>query len=461
MFILVWAGFTELVADWFRQRKPAFDARRPRRQRQRLRRAARHANNTPVPFLRRKIFRWLLAATLPGVALAAEPTAPAPPPLPTITGDAHGELTTDGLPAVRWRLTSQPGADGRLSFAVEVEADGLTAKGTVTIDPQTRDGAWELREGSLDLAVWLPLLAEKLGNDPLKKISATGRVQLAGHGPLRAGSPDGELTATLRDATLTHADSGLTIEGLAADIHLAGLAPLRAPDAQTVTFKEARAGGLTLRDGKIIFALPAADTLRVTQAGVDALGGRVELEPFTLALKTPEADLRARFTRIELAEIVPLLPSGGITAAQGRLGGAVALRWSERDGLGVGEVQLDIGGGDAAPTFRLEPVPGMLTAKMPEKIAVLPKWLGPAVANPVFTSLREIELGRTTLRVTTLRVRMNPPGAAQGRTLQVEMQATPVGPSAVGVVNFDLGVAGPLDELLKFMLNKKLSVQKP
>ena len=403
-------------------------------------------------------FRGCLAAVLAGGAVALP--AAGPPPA-VISGAVTGVLTPTDLPAVRWRLEGGTDADGRENLILSAAADGLSANATVSLDARTGEGTWELRDGSLELAVWLPALAGRLKLEALKTVAATGRLQLAGRGTVRGGHADGEITATLRDGTLSESASGLTVGGLTADLHLSGFAPPLAPGAQTVTFTQARIGGLTLGAGNVTVALPSADTVRVLAAGVDVLGGRVELEPFPLTLPVTAADVRARFRRIDLAAIEPLLPTGGITGAQGRLGGMVDLHWSVADGFGVGDVRFDVGRGEAAPTFRLAPVPGMLTSKMPEKIALLPGWLATPAVNPVYVSMREIELGRTTLRVDTLRLRLNPAGDTQNRTVQIDLQATPVGPSTVGRVNFDLGVAGPLDELLKFILNKKLSVQKP
>ncbi len=402
--------------------------------------------------------RGCLAAALAGGALASL-AAGSPPAV--FSGAVAGVLTPTDLPAVRWRLEGGTGADDRGNLVLAAEADGLSANVTVSLDARTGEGTWEMRDGSLDLAVWLPALAGRFNLGALKTVSVTGRLRLAGRGTVRGGRPDGEITATLRDGTLSESGSGLTVDGLTADLHLTGLVPPLAPGAQTVTFTQARIGGLTLGNGNLTVALPAADTVRVMVAGVDVLGGRVELEPFPLILPVTVADVRARFRRIDLAAIEPLLPTGGITGAQGRLGGLVALHWSAADGFGVGDVRFDVGRGDAEPTFRLAPVPGLLTSKVPEKIALLPGWLAAPAENPVYVSMREIELGRTTLRVDALRLRLNPAGDTQNRTVQIDLQATPVGPSTVGRVNFDLGVAGPLDELLKFILNKKLSVPKP
>ena len=408
----------------------------------------------------RKFFCAGLFAALPCAAGAA---GPALATLPALSGNASGVLNTPDVPDIHWRAVSQPAAEGRQSFAVAASADGLTATATVTVDPQTGAGTWELRDASLDLAVWLPVLAARLNHDMSKAITMTGRLQLTGHGVLPpGGQPDGELTATLREATLTEAGSGLTVEGLGADFHLAGLAPLNAPGEQVITFKEARVAGLTLHAGRIVVALPQVAELQVKAAGLELLGGRVELEPLTLAVNHPVAEVRTRFAQIDFAEVLPFLAKAGLSEATGRLDGQMALQLAGRDGLVA--VDASFAGSPAGPTpvIRLTPVPGLLTGHMPERLPLLPPWTGPlrqwtALLNPVFAPLQDIELGKTSLHVDSLRLHLDPQNGQIGHRLRLQLAAQPVERSLVPKVTFDLNVDGPLQELLQMNRDKKLS----
>jgi hypothetical protein len=417
-----------------------------------------------------KIFLRALAAAalLTAVARAAE-TAPAagPPwPLPPIRGNAAGTLTTPGLPDVRWEMTTAaPATAGRQRLLVEAQADGLKLAGEIELDPATRDSSWRLREATADAATWLPLLAEKLSLAWLKDFSASGTVRLSGAGPLRAGVPDGVLTVALRDATLTHAKAGLTLEGLATDFHLTGLDPPRTPDDQVVTFKEARVGGLTLRDGRIAFALPAWDTARVERAVVEVLGGSIETEPFTLSPQGPAGELRVRLREIDLEKLVAFLPKAGLAFAEGRVGGRMTLRWAPDIGRPAGEISLTGTRGAAAPIIRLSPAPGLLTAHMPERLVVLPRWLGPlgrwtAPRNPVFAPLQDIELGRAPLRIESLEILLRPKEDG-GQLVRLRLVAQPAEPSLVPKVTLDVNVDGPVQELLRMSRQENLRLQTP
>lgn len=122
--------------------------------------------------------------------------------------------------------------------------------------------------------------------------------------------------------------------------------------------------------------------------------------------------------------------------------------------------------GAAAPIIRLTPTPGLLTAHMPESFVLLPAWLGPlgrwtAARNPVFAPLRDIELGRTSLRIESLGLRAQPKADGGGHLLRLQLVAQPVEASLVPKVSLDVNVDGPLQELLKMGLKENLSVGKP
>ncbi len=406
-----------------------------------------------------------------GAGRAADSSSPtALWPWPALSGDAAGTLTITGLPDVHWRVTTAvPATAGRQRLLVVVEADGLKLSGELELDPATRDGAWQLTEATVDTAIWLPLIAEKFSLAWLKEISATGTARLLGEGPLREGEPDGTLTIALRDATLTHASSGGTFEGVTAALRLDGLRMLRVSAEQAVTFRTARAGGITFANGRVVFSLPDGKTLRLASAEAETLGGRATLEPFDLVLSAPEGlavDLRARFAGIDFSQVLPLLTKAGISGAQGRLDGRMALHWSARTGLDNGEA--DFATADAGPSaiIRLSPLPGLLTGHMPEKIAVLPLWSGPlrrwtAARNPVFAPLQDIELGRTSLAVESLRLELPPGGDAGARTLLLRLAARPTPASLVPRVTFDVKVDGPLQELLRLGRENNLTLPEP
>ncbi|MEI6861625.1 MAG: YdbH domain-containing protein [Verrucomicrobiota bacterium] len=416
-----------------------------------------------------RFLHFLGAATAAfGFTLATAADAPAaqPPwPLPVLSGDMTGVFTSPGVPDVRWHLTATAARGGRERLVVEAEADGLKLAGEIELDPLSRDGVWRLTTATVDAALWLPVVAENFSLAWLKEISVNaGTIHLTGAGTLRTGVPDGALTVTLRDATLAHAGSGTTLQGVTADLRLDGLSPLHAPAEQVVTFRTAQAGGIALANGLITFSLPDESELRLTRAEVGALGGHVKAEPFVFAFATPNAEtvVQLDFAGLDLAQVRPLLPPGGVAETSGRVSGRVALGWTADGRLSVGEARLSVAQGQLAPVFRLQAAPGLLSSNMPAKLMLLPTWLGPLargaeVANPVYDALHEIELGRVPLRVESLSLSVRPQDDPTGHTATLRISARPVGESVVSTVNFDLIVNGPLEELLRHLFNRRLS----
>ncbi len=396
------------------------------------------------------------ACVLLALALSfASPSGAEEPGLPPISGGFRGiarALFMPELPDMEW----------------DVAIDGLSRDGiraTVTAEaPESffrisvlyrinGDIDWELQEGRVGLARWLEILADRPELQAVRDYSITGSVHLAGSGTVREGVVSGEATAELRDGTMSDPVSGLQVDGIAGFFRVTSLDPLLADAPQIFTFRELSVAGITVTDGFVRARMSEENLVEVTTVGMKVLGGTISVDPFKFSLLNPEIEAQARFSKMRLADAVPLIPNV-LASAEGQLSGRVVLRWSEKEGPSVGEARLRVEK-DAPPMIRLAPKSGLLTAALPPRFELLPRRRFGALAwflslnNPAHKPARDIELGAMRLHVDSLRLRLHPTGDVNGRTLTLTMVAHPSDQSLVEKVTFDVNVTGPLQTLVQ------------
>jgi hypothetical protein len=284
---------------------------------------------------------------------------------------------------------------------------------------------------------------------------AEGEIELRGDGVIRGGQLEGRVTLEWRRGAVRHAAQGWALE----DIALAGdfifaqnaarwssVSPLRL-SIGTIATGRFGARNLIVRARMDEQLLP-----QIEEARVEIAGGEIEAAPFTLPLSPPVIQVALQIRRIGLADVVALVPTG-LAEAQGRVQGALQLGWSKALGLQIGAGRLDLVP-DEPMVLRLASAPGLLSASVPKRFALLPTWLGPlarwaAPLNPGYADLVAIELGRTALRVESLEIRLTPEGDSQGQSARVLIQARPaLDGTSVGPVGFEIGVKGPLAYVL-------------
>jgi hypothetical protein len=215
------------------------------------------------------------------------------------------------------------------------------------------------------------------------------------------------------------------------------------------------------RNLSVAAVLNGTRELSVTAARIEIAGGTVETDPFVVKLSPVALNVRLRMTRVGLQDIVALVPTM-LSDARGRVDGEVGLSWSEAGGLRVGDGSLSLD--EIEPTtLRLAPKPGFLSARVPARFVFIPglpkpfsRWFSPV--NPAYVTLTDIELGKTPLRVHSLKVRLTPEGDGRGRSASVEVVARPDQiDSVVDKVVFTINVSGPLSQVLKFGMNDHIS----
>jgi len=390
--------------------------------------------------------------------LAWAPAQAQSPVGPTLAGELGGTLKAlkfSWAPELVWRVELTTLADARLQLQLFADAPGARIQMRVAIDPNLDVGSWTLREGRLDPAIWLPRLAPQL-SPALVGAVAEGEIELRGDGVIRSGQLEGRVTLEWRRGAVRHAAQGWALE----DIALAGdfifaqnaarwssVSPLRL-SIGTIATGRFGARNLIVRARMDEQLLP-----QIEEARVEIAGGEIEAAPFTLPLSPPVIQVALQMRRIGMADVVALVPTG-LAEAQGRVQGALQLGWSKALGLQIGAGRLDLVP-DEPMVLRLASAPGLLSAGVPERFALLPAWLGPlarwaAPLNPGYADLVAIELGRTALKVDSLEVRLTPEGDPQGQSARVLIQARPaLDGTSVGPVGFEIGVKGPLAYVLR------------
>lgn len=406
------------------------------------------------------LFRFLLFAVVGrGLVLAAEPG---------ITGEVSGELklfSRNPEFVLPWKISFGRGEGGEQSFSYKVDATGtqLTAGGRINL--ATGDGSWRIETARVDAAVWLALLAPRLG-PVLAGVSAQGVFTVSGDGVLHNGEVTGRLTCAWRDGVLVHSEQGWKIEGISFVGEFA-VDAVAARGSSTAPF-ELKIGTIShprfgARNLELKALLTPQRTLQLVSAQVEIAGGELFVDPAEIPLIPPVVDLNLRFQRVGLQDIVLLVPAAGLSDARGRIDGVMRLKWSDATGLklGIGHLALR---NDEPAIVRLSPNIGLMTGRVPQYIDLLPKWTGPLARwirpeNPAYENLSSIELGKSDLRVTKLNVQLTPEGDDRGRSATVKIVAQPDQPGgAVKEVTFDVNVAGPLDALVKVGMEQNFSI---
>lgn len=377
--------------------------------------------------------------------------------LPVIAGELRGDFVPPvaGAPNLCWQLTLTTSAVGRREGKLTVAAPGLKGEVDVDTDAAFADGTWRIVAAELAPGPWLALLAPQFA-PALAGAEVTGMVRLSGQGMLSEGQPAGQITVEWVDGAVRHAAqewalAGVTFQGeyvfdaTAKTWSSAGPGKL---SVGTITTRRFGARNLNLQ-----FRIDRQLVPRVEAARIEIAGGEIKAEPFLISLAPPAVNVKLGLTRIGLQDVVALVPTG-LAEGRGRVDGELQLGWSKAFGLQIGAGHLDLRP-DEPMTLRLAAAPGLLSASMPERFALLPAWFGPvsrwlSPVNPGFADLVAIELGRTALRVESLEARLTPEGDDRGRSARVLVKARPeVAGTSVGPVTFEVDVKGPLAYVLR------------
>ena len=385
--------------------------------------------------------------------------------LPPIQGELEGEfaaLKFPGAPSLRWKATIERDDAWRRRALVTIDGAGTKLRIEARADVRG-DGEWTIVEGVLDLEKWFPVAVPEIG-EVAEGVTAVGVVRLSGGGELFGGQPSGVVKVSLADAVVRHEADGWTLEG----VGLGGEFRISAGDAAAVAgpFEASIRTIMTTRFGARSFSargrLNENGTVTLSEARVEIAGGEVVVDPATIPLSPLAVDINLRVINVGLQDVAALVPAS-LAEARGRIDGAVRMGWNERDGFQLGVGQLRLGEHEPA-SVRLAATPGFLTDRVPRYFELIPPWAGPLAKwlrpeNPAYDDMAAIEMGRTELRVESLRVSLTPDGDERGRTASVTLTAQPMqASSVVEKVTFEINVAGPLRHVLKLGLEQPFSL---
>jgi len=382
--------------------------------------------------------RWLGGLLGAALALGAEASS-----WPGIVGEIHGRLESlPSAPALQWSLTMMPGDSGLPKLALRAEGEGTLMEAELSLLPAAPDAVhWRLKSVELDLTRWSEALAAQW--PALTGVTLGGRVLVSGEGDWRDGRLSGRALVRVSEGRFDLPAKKLTLEGLDLALQIDDLAVRRTAPAQVLTLRGGHYDTITLGAARVMFALDG-DRVQVADAVLEALGGRLVLAPFTVALNNPDLTVAARAEGIDVTLLLPLLPPI-LAEAQGRLDGELAFHRDASGGLQIASGRLGLRP-ETTAQLRLLPTPGLLSGSLPPRVL------------QAYPGLIKIETGEMSMRADRLEVHITPAGDAEGHSATVHLEGGPVDPALRAPLVFDLNVNGSLESLVKFGTDSRLKI---
>lgn len=381
--------------------------------------------------------------------------------LPPLDGTFGGEVSVLGEknPSLHWSVTCSTGSSGRRRFSARLEGKGARASAKGEINSAENEGIWEIEEVRIDLADWFPAVAARYF-PRAAAYAVNGKLSGEGRGALNAATPTGELRLALDEGNVSDATAGWNVAGIHGTLVLPNFTECKSAPGQRLQFGSIAFGELTLEHGTVEYEIESITRIRVNGARLYGLGGTVDVGNFVLDLDKNALEARLLLHGVELSALQRYLPKA-IVEAHGRVDGDFILRWNATDGVQVGDGSLQLRQGEPA-TIRLATTPGFLSAHVPERINLLPSWLGPIARNvskafEAHQTLESIESGRELLILESIQAELR--GSAQGNDAgaTVKLVARPTKTNAVKAVRLNINVTGPLADLIRYGLNGQLS----
>lgn len=363
--------------------------------------------------------------------------------LPIWAGNVAGVVTSDllpGAPPIRWSVAVEPSSGTTQRLRLAADAEALSARVEVEVDPATRDGTWTLTGASIDLARWFPSLAGHF-KASVSGLSIRGPIAVTGQGQLHHGVPVGTLAVTARDMRIADDAAGWALEGIDFDAEFAVDAETGAV-CGTKPITLAMRTIITPRFGARNFSLTARlesrDSLALESARIEIAGGELSAAAAKVPLRPLAPSLEVTLTRIGLQDVAALVP-GAVAEAHGRIDGRVILNWTDAQGFEVGNGTL-IARPDEPAEVTLNPTPGLITSQIPKHVRPIILWFYPG--------LDKLELGQLPIRADLLEVTLTPQGDEQGRTAVVHLAGSPTDPKKRAPVDLVVNVHAPIKTLI-------------
>jgi hypothetical protein len=342
--------------------------------------------------------------------------------------------------ALRVRLTAQQSSLRTWEAQVQADGPGLMMIGEGHYDQGKDELKFKVPKASLELATWEGFVG-RLFVLPGGKWELGGQMSGQAEGTLIGKKLAANASVQWRNGEVRNTAQAITAAGIEADFNFTDLQQVVSAPGR-VSVRDVQVGTLRLTEVQAELAFADANRLTVTQASLQALGGRVSAEPFKYFLDRHELEAVFLVDGIDIAQVMALtenLPA----QAKGRVQGRLPLRIDEAGvRLGTGWLALKPGV-YAEIQFNAT---GLLTG------GVSPK-------QPGFPLLKKVESGLLKLRLGTMRLDIRPPEAPAGRSAQLHLEGEPVDPEVKAPVVLDLNVNGPIERLLNLGLDSRVRLQ--
>ncbi len=335
------------------------------------------------------------------------------------------------------KVGAKPGEDFKVWGTVHANAPGLVAEITGSYDAPSDVAQFEVTRLQLDLARW-QTVAQKLAPLPGGVWQMAGTVTATATCTYATEQVSARAQVQLREGRFVHPEGMPVASGVTADfIFTDALALISEPGV--VRVREIDAGDIKATNFEAEIALAGADELRVSRVTMEAMGGRVAVEPFVLF---PQRDAIEATLLVEglVVEQLLALTKDLPAKATGRVDGRLPVHYSSSGvRLGTGWLELKRG----APAELQFNSHGLLTA-------------GVAPKHPSYATLKKIETGLLRLNLTELRLDIRPPHSPAGRSATLRVAGVPVDPELKAPVNLDLNVNGPIEQLLNLGMDGRI-----
>ncbi|MCP5535042.1 MAG: YdbH domain-containing protein [Akkermansiaceae bacterium] len=224
------------------------------------------------------------------------------------------------------------------AWGFELKGDRLVASGSTVMagnkipfsyqhNQKEVDGGWEL-DGTFEIKE--AELKEPVDN-AVMFVDAMAGNKLGGKVSMKMdfsmGSEkdfDGVFVAAIDKGTLTMADEGPVIEGLKGDVRLESMKQKSTKGFHRVTATRIKAFDMEMKNLRLDYQLLPDGDIKLRNIVVNALGGEVWLDPFTLPGGDEDYQFKVRAKRLDIAELAKLFPdfNGAIT---GRIDGLLPM----------------------------------------------------------------------------------------------------------------------------------------
>lgn len=247
------------------------------------------------------------------------------PPFRTL--DLAGELIVRlaAVPerAIAITLQGRPKSGTSWIGSLLAEGEGFRLAGNGALLRAGQELDFQVNSAELDLALWSAQI-QRLVTLPGGPWKLGGRLTGVAEGKVTARRFAATARVSLRAGRIQAGARDVTASGADADLEFSDLWKLRTSSGK-LHLAELRVGRLPFHDINADFGLWDGRQLKVARASAAALGGRVEVGPFSYRLDERAVNLELQVAGLRLAELLALT-EGVEPRLSGRAGGKLALQ---------------------------------------------------------------------------------------------------------------------------------------